>query len=96
MVFVLKTDDAECEIKEGKVVNLSQAGIEHLQTRPRMVTVTLDGEQKIIPAGVYTTEALLNILDVEPGYLLNVRPNERVHVKEGMIFISQVPGGASS
>lgn len=105
MVFVQKVDGGECEVKEGKAVRLSHAGIEHLHTRPRMVTVTLDGAQKSIPAGVYTTEELLNILDVEPGYLLNVmraeqlitlRPSERLHVKEGMIFISQVPGGASS
>ncbi|MDP2846816.1 MAG: multiubiquitin domain-containing protein [Humidesulfovibrio sp.] len=105
MVFVMKDGDRECEIKDGESVRLSHAGIEHLHTRPRMVTVTLDGEEKTIPAGVYTTEELLNSLGVEPGYLLNVmkgdqlitlRPNERLHVKDGMVFISQVPGGASS
>lgn len=105
MVFVLKDGDEEREVKDGESVRLSHAGVEHLHTRPKMVTVTLDGEEKIIPAGVYTTEELLNILGVEPGYLLNVmradqlitlRPNERLHVKDGMIFISQVPGGASS
>lgn len=105
MVFVLNDGDREREVKDGETVRLSHTGVEHLHTRPRMVTVTLDGEEKTIPAGVYTTEELLNILGVEPGYLLNVmradqlitlRPNERVHVKDGMIFISQVPGGASS
>jgi hypothetical protein len=105
MVFVLKDGDREREVKDGGTVRLSHAGVEHLHTRPRMVTVMLDGEEKTITAGVYTTEELLNIFGVEPGYLLNVmradqlitlRPNERLHVKDGMIFISQVPGGASS
>jgi len=103
--FVLKDGGQEREIKSGESVRLSHAGIEHLHTRPKMVTVTLDGEEKTIPAGVYTTEELIQILGVEPGYLLNVmrdeqlitlRPNERLHAKSGMIFISQVPGGASS
>lgn len=105
MVFVLKDGDREREVKDGESVRLSHAGVEHLHTRPRMVTVTLDGEEKTIPAGVYTTEELIQILGVEPGYLLNVmradqlitlRPNEKLHVKNGMLFISQVPGGASS
>jgi len=104
-VFVLKDGDGEREVKDGEPVHLSHAGVEHLHTRPRMATVTLDGEEKTIPVGVYTTEELIQILGVEPGYLLNVmrddqlitlRPNERLHVKNGMIFISQVPGGASS
>jgi len=105
MVFVLKDGDREREVKDGESVPLSHSGVEHLHTRPRMVSVTLDGEEKTIPTSVYTTEELINILGVEPGYLLNVmradqlitlRPNEKLHVKEGMIFISQVPGGASS
>lgn len=104
-VFVLKIGEEEREIKKGESVRLSHAGVEHLHTRPKMVTVTLDGEKKTIPFGVYTTEELIRILGVDPGYLLNVmkddqlvtlQPNEKLHVKDGMVFISQVPGGASS
>jgi hypothetical protein len=72
-----------------------------------MVTVFLNGPNnpKEIPRGVYTTEQLIDVLGVEPGYLLNLaekdglrtlKPGERIRVKTDMRFFSQVPGGGSS
>ncbi|MGE4296484.1 MAG: multiubiquitin domain-containing protein [Desulfovibrionaceae bacterium] len=104
-VLVLMLDEKEREVKDGEPVHLAHKGVEHLRTKPKLATVTIDGAEKTIPSGVYTTEELIQILGVEPGYLLNVmrgeqlvtlRPGEKVHVKNGMVFISQVPGGASS
>lgn len=104
-ILVLKVDDKEIQVRKDEPIRLSRTGVEHLHTRPKMVTVKLDGEEKTIPTGIYTTEELIQALSVEPGYLLNVmkgdqlitlRPNEKLHVKGGMLFISQVPGGASS
>jgi predicted metallopeptidase len=80
---------------------------ENEHTRPkRIVVVYLDGVVKKISAENYSTEELIRVLDVEPGYLLNVinahgqlvtlQPGEKTHVKEGMKFVSQVPGGGSS
>jgi hypothetical protein len=48
----------------------------------------------------------MKLLDVRPGYLLNLldekgqlkplEPGEHVHVKDGMRFYSQAPGGGSA
>lgn len=71
----------------------------------KLVKVFLDNAEKEIPRGVYTTEELIAVLKVEPGYLLNLadtdglttlKPHQHIHVKDGMRFFSQVPGGGSS
>jgi hypothetical protein len=70
-----------------------------------LVTVYLDGAEKHIPHGSYTTEELITVLGVEDGYLLNLldngqlrplQPGQKMAVKKGMQFISQVPCGGSS
>ena len=72
----------------------------------KLIEVFIDDVEKDIPRGTYTTEELLRLLEVKPGYLLNLlndkgqleplQPGERVHVKEGMRFYSQAPGGGSA
>jgi Multiubiquitin len=93
---ILHTDD---------YVELSAPGTEHLRTERRFVEVFLDNVPKEIPRGVYTTEELMAVLKVPPGYLLNLaekdglktlKPGERIHVREGMRFFTQVPGGGAS
>lgn len=73
----------------------------------RLITVFYgvdDKEFKLKP-GVYTTEELIGIFQVPAGYLLNaledgvivtLQPGQKVHLKEGMHFYSQPPGGGSS
>lgn len=89
-------------------VTLAAAGTEHLRTASRLVAVFLDDERepRLIPRGTHTTEELLTLLKVKPGYQLNVlgpdgqinelAPGQKVHVKEGMHFYSQAPAGGAS
>jgi hypothetical protein len=75
-------------------------------TDKKLVEVFIDDVEKEIPRGTYTTEQLLTLLEVKPGYLLNLldekgqlqplQPGESVHVKDGMRFYSQAPGGGSA
>ena len=72
----------------------------------KLIEVFIDDVPKEIPRGTYSSEQLLTLLSVKPGYLLNLldekgqlqllKPGEQVHVKEGMKFYSQAPGGGSS
>jgi hypothetical protein len=107
MVFVLeRKNKPDLELETGDVVMLDKGGIEHLRTRKGTVTVYIDDVEKQIPGGKYTTEELLQILGVEDGYVLDVvnehgqlvplKPGEKIRVKKGMRFISQVPCGGSS
>jgi hypothetical protein len=70
-----------------------------------LATVFVDNIEKHIPRGIYTTEELLVLLQVQAGYLLNLatdnglmplKPQQRIRVKDGMRFFTQVPGGWSS
>lgn len=105
-LLVLQRDGDDIDLDSDAVVVLSDNGTEHLRSSKRFVTVSIDGTEKTIRRGAYTTEELIEILGVEAGYLLNVvnpqgqlvtlRPGERVRVREGMKFFSQVPCGGSS
>ena len=86
-------------------VEIRASGTEHLRTEKRLVTVFVDNIERQIARGTYTTEDLLVLLQVQAGYLLNLatdkglmplKPQQRVRVKDGMRFFTQVPGGASS
>ncbi len=107
ILFQEREDEEPRILAASDTVQLSSAGAEHLRTESRMVTVFLNGPNnpKEIPRGVYTTEQLIDVLGVEPGYLLNLaekdglrtlKPGERIRVKTDMRFFSQVPGGGSS
>ena len=105
-VLVLERGDNEPRILGASdKADLCAPGTEHLRTEKRLITVYLDNIAKEIPRGVYTTEELMTELKVPAGYLLNLatkeglkplKPGERIHVKEGMKFFSQVPGGGAS
>lgn len=104
-VLVLDREDGDIDLEPGERLVLSEAGTERLRTAKKLVRVTVDGVEKHIPRGKYTTEELLQVLGVAPGYLLNVikdgelltlGPGQKLHVREGTTFISQVPGGGSS
>lgn len=105
-VLVLEQDDQDIDLNTGDAVRLGESGTEHLRTAKRLVTVYLDGVERKIPRGAYTTEDLIRVLGVESGYVLNVvnaqgqlvtlEPGQPTRVKEGMKFFSQVPCGGSS
>jgi hypothetical protein len=86
-------------------VDLAKAGTEHLRIKNRLVTVYFKDVEFHIPAGNYTTEELMAKFPIEEGYLLNLleddvlvtlKPGQKIHVKNGMHFFSQPPGGGSS
>lgn len=74
--------------------------------RKHLVEVFFKDKPYEIARGVYTTEELMAKFPIEEGYLLNLKkrdgelvtlkPGEKIRVKRGMHFYSQVPGGGSS
>lgn len=92
-------------LQPGEVVSLDGQGIEQFRRVKCLVTVMLGEVVHRIPAGVYTTEQLIQVLGVQPGYLLNVqteeglvtlKPNEKLCVVDCMQFFEQVPCGGAS
>lgn len=70
-----------------------------------LVTVMIDGEERQVHRGSYTTPDLKTALGVEQARELNLiedgvfRPvaeDARTVVREGMEFVSQQPGGGAS
>lgn len=105
-VVLFEKEDAEPQILfASDTLTLGSPGTEHLKTEKRLVSVFYDNDPKQIPRGTYTTQELMNLFEVPAGYLLNLadehglhtlKPDQRTHVKDGMKFFSQVPGGGSS
>ena len=105
-VLVLERDGKDTDLNADDIVELADSGTEHLHTGKRFVTVYLDGVEKKIPSGTFTTEELICILDVEAGYLINLldaqgklvplQPGQIISIKDGMKFFTQVPCGGSS
>ena len=88
------------------MLDLGQAGTEHLHTEKRLITVFFENDPREIPRGTYTTEQLKKLFGVQQGYVLEfineegqltpMKPEQKVRVKEGMKFFEQVPCGGSS
>lgn len=105
-VLVLERDGHDTDLKPGDVLDLGQAGTEHLRTEKRLVTVYYENEPREIPRGIYTTEQLKQLFGVQEGYILEVineegnltplKPGAKTRVKDGMKFFEQVPCGGSS
>ena len=101
-----RRDEPDRELGRDDQVSLTDAGTEHIRTTKKLITVVIDGIEKQIDRGSYTTEQLIDTLGVEAGYLLNVlcddgqlkplNSGNTVSVREGMKFISQVPCGGSA
>jgi len=99
-------DEKDTVLGPNDKLELGKKGTEHLRTIKRVVTVFFDCEPKTIAAGTYTTEELIRIFKVQAGYLLNLvndegqlvtlKPGQRVRLREGMKFFTQVPCGGSS
>ena len=106
-VLVLeRRDKPDHDLKQDDLITLTDAGTEHIRTVEKPITVIVDGIEKQIDRGSYTTEQLIDIFGIKAGYLLNVldtdgqlktlNPGEHIRVREEMKFISQVPSGGSS
>lgn len=105
-VLVLERGDDEVELQPADVLDLGNAGTEHLHTEKRLVTVFFENEPREIPRGIYTTEQLKRLFGVQEGYVLEVineegqltplKPGAKLRVKDGMKFFEQVPCGGSS
>ena len=101
-----RRDEPDRELNSNDQVALTDAATERFRTIKKLIAVVIDGVEKQIDRGNYKTERLLEILEVEAGYLLNVlsdngrlktlNSGDRVSVREGMKFISQAPCGGSS
>jgi hypothetical protein len=106
-IFILeRQDQPDQELGPDDEVRLADAGTEHLRVEKRLVTVFFKTEEFHLQRGIYTTEQLIAIFPIEEGYLLNLKsedgelvtlqPGEKIRLKDGMHFYSQVPGGGSS
>jgi hypothetical protein len=105
-VLVLERGDDEVELQPADVLDLGNAGTEHLHTEKRLITVFFENEPREIPRGTYTTEQLKRLFGVQDGYVLEVinhegqltplKPGAKLRVKESMKFFEQVPCGGSS
>ena len=104
--LVLERDGKAIELVADDVLELGETGTERLRV-VEFVTVYLNTEvEKKIPRGAYKTEALIRVLGVEAGYVLDVlddqgkleplQPGQTTVVSAGMKFFSHVPAGGSS
>jgi hypothetical protein len=106
VIILERRDQPDQELGPEDEVHLADAGTEHLRVEKRLVTVFFKKEKFQIARGVYTTEQLIALFPIEAGYLLNLKsedgelvtlkPGQKIRVKNGMHFYSQVPGGGSS
>ncbi len=105
-VLVLERHGNDIDLKPNDVLDLGQAGTEHLHTEKRLITVFFENQPREIARGTYTTEQLKEKFGVQEGYVLEVineeghltplKPGAKLKVKEGMKFFEQVPCGGSS
>lgn len=94
-------------LDEEEVVSLKGDGTERFKTKhaAKSVTVYYGETPHELTKGIYTTEQLMAIFAVESGYLLDLiedgklielKPGEKIRVKNGMHFTSHPPRGQSS
>ena len=106
VLVLVRPNNPDQELNQDDQITLADAGTEHFRIMVKLITVDVDGIEKQINSGIYTTEQLLDILGIKDGYLLNVvdadgqlktlNLGEHTRVREGIKFISQVPSGGSS
>lgn len=101
-------DAPDTFVEADEVVSLTGNGTEKFKTRraERLITVFYGEHPYEMPRGVYTTEQLRQEFKVEEGYVLaqigadgsfnELKPGQKVHLKNGMKFASYVPCGQSS
>lgn len=95
-------------VEEDEAVSLKGDGTEKFKTRraERLITVFYGEQPHEMPRGVYTTEQLRQEFKVEDGYVLalitadgdfdELKPGQKLRLKNGMKFASYAPCGQSS
>lgn len=106
IIIVERHDQPGQELGPEDELQLAGPETKHLCVEGRLVKVFFKDKPYEIPRGIYTTEELMAKFPIEPGYLLNLKthdgelvtlkPGEKICVKNGMHFYSQVLGGGSS
>ena len=101
-------DTPDRVIEEDEMVSLQGGGTEKFKTRQaqRLITVFYGEQPYEMPRGVYTTEQLRKEFRVEDGYVLalitadgdfdELKPGQKLRLKNGMKFASYAPCGQSS
>lgn len=107
-IWLERQDQPDLKLLEDATITLSGAGVERFYTKAReleLVCVEIDGEEKRIPPGVYTTEMLKTALGVaqtlaldiiENGVLRALGDNEEITVVNKMKFVSHQRQGGSA
>ena len=105
---VLQMEDAPDKVlDDDDVVDLSRRGTEHFKIRKvsKLIKVLYNDQPFELAKGTYTTEQLIAIFKVDPGYLLDLwvdgklvelKPGQELELKAGMHFTSHPPRGQSS
>lgn len=105
---VRQLEDAPDQVlDDDDVVDLSDKGTEQFKTRKlsKLIDVLYNEQTFELAKGSYTTEQLIAIFKVEPGYLLDLwvdgklvelKPGQELKLKAGMHFTSHPPRGQSS
>lgn len=105
---VQQLEDAPDKVfDDGDVVDLTHKGTEQFKTRKvsKLIEVLYNEQPFELAKGTYTTEQLIAIFKVEPGYLLDLwvdgklvelKPGQEIKLKAGMHFTSHPPRGQSS
>jgi hypothetical protein len=100
-------DASDKVLDDDDEVDLSHKGTEHFKTRKasKLIKVLYNEQPFELNKGTYTTEKLIEIFKVEPGYILDLwvdgklvelKPGEEIKLKAGMHFTSHPPRGQSS
>ncbi|KRA84080.1 multiubiquitin domain-containing protein [Altererythrobacter sp. Root672] len=106
--LVRVTPDGFEPVEDDETVSFTLAGTEEfrLEQRPDTVTVTYREDPFELERRVWTTEELMQVFGVPAGYKLDLirpdgefkelKPGQKIKVREGMAFTSHVPAGQSS
>lgn len=107
-VLVLDSEAGDIVLDDDDLVDLAAKGVERLMLRraPKTVTVYYKEAAFELERGTYTTEQLIAVFSAPAGYLLDLierdgefrelKPGERIKVREGLEFSSHPPAGHSS
>lgn len=106
--LILDTDDGDIVLDDDDEVDLSAKGVERFKLRKthKLVTVLYKEDPYELERRTYTTEELLGVFPVPAGYKLDLiendgefrelKPGEKVKIREGLEFSSHPPVGQSS
>ncbi|MGJ4891202.1 multiubiquitin domain-containing protein [Bradyrhizobium sp. HKCCYLRH3099] len=101
-----RQDEADLILHEHATIDLAARGTEHLRTQNRTVTVFYKEKPYELRPGNYTGAQLAAVFGVPNQYILDlvtqdgefkeIAPNQSVHIKDDMHFVSHPPCGQSS